>query len=256
MPVALSKKQRIYYRIEGDRGPFLVLYPPFLETIEGWYRGRYVEQLQDYYRLILIDPLAQGRSDMPLEYEHYTIASRAQNILDIMIELEVETFHFLGIGLGGQVGFFLATNFPERLRSFVMVGVHPYPITTDLQKIQRWVCLLRKEGLSQFIETVKREEQILPEQELAISQGSAEAYALLLEGICQWQGVEEQLEVIAIPGLLITTTKEDQFLAIRDAGRRMPYARYQILPELKYEGGLLAVELVVPHLKEFIRKQR
>ena len=256
MPIVLSKKQRIHYCVEGERGPFLVLYSPFLETIEGWYRGGYVEQLQDHYQLILIDPLAQGRSDVSLEREHYTMDSRAQNVLDIMMELEVAQFHFLGMGIGGQVGFLLAAHFPKRLRSFVTAGVHPYAITTDYQKIQQWLRLLRREGLAAFIEKMKADEQILPEQETSLKQESLEAYVLLLEAICQWQGLGEQLETIGVPGMLLTATAEDRFLSIREAARKMPRARYEILPELRYEGALLASELVVPQLLEFIRRQR
>lgn len=256
MPIVLSKKQRIHYRLEGDRGAFLVLYSPFLETIEGWYRQGYVEQLKDHYQLILVDPIGHGRSDISLEAEHYTMDSRAENLLDIMAELEVRQFHFLGMGLGGQVGFFLAAHFPERLRSFVTAGVHPYAITTDYQTVQQWLRMLRRDGLEAFLEAMKAEGHIGEEQAAALKEGSPDAYALLLEAICQWQGLGDQLETMVAPGLLLTATTEDKFLSIREAARKMPRARYHILPELRYEGTLLAAELVVPQLIEFIRKQR
>ncbi|MBF0279052.1 MAG: alpha/beta fold hydrolase [SAR324 cluster bacterium] len=256
MPIALSQKQRIHYRIEGDRGPFLLLYPPFLEGLLCWYRAKYIERLQDYYRLILLDPVGHGRSDYSLALEHYTLESRAQHVLDIMEELKVEKFHFLGMGMGAQVGFFMAAHFPSRLRSLVTAGAHPYAITTEMQKFQEWIQQLRSDEISVFLESFKTQELVSPEREAEILKGSPEAYALSLEAISQWKGIGQDLNSISIPGLLITATGEEKFLSIREAGRKMPRARYLILPELRYNDGLLEAELVVPELMDFIRKLR
>lgn len=256
MPIVLSQKHRIHYRVEGDRGPCLLLYPPFLEGLLGWYRLNYVERLQNHFRLVLIDPIGQGRSDSSESIKQYTMESRAKHVLAIMEELKVEKFHFLGFGIGAQVGFFLAVHFSARLRSIVIAGAHPYAITTELQKIQEWIQQLRTEGIPAFLKSFKSQERVSPEQEAEAIKGSAKAYALALEAMSKWGGVGEHLSSISIPGLLITATGEDKFLAIREAGRNMPRARYLILPELKYKGGLLEADIVVPQLTDFIRKQR
>ncbi len=256
MPIALSQKQRIHYRIEGDRGPVLLLYPPFLEGTLSWYRAHYVEQLQDSHRLILLDPIGQGRSDDALALEHYTLEARVRHILDIMEELQVEKFHFLGVGLGAQVGFFMAAHFPTRLRSLITIGAHPYAIATELEKFQEWIQQLRTDGISAFLESFKSEEMVSPERESEIMKGSAEAYALALEAISKWEGIGPNLSSISIAGLLVTGTREDKFLAIREAARKMPRSRYLILPELRYEDGLLEVSLILSELMDFIRKQR
>ncbi len=255
MPIALSRKQRIHYRLEGNKGPYLVLYSPFLQTLQGWYRSNYVKHLQDNCRLILIDPLGQGRSDAPQKFEHYVIESRARDILDIMEELKVEKMHFLGLGIGAQVGFFMAAHFPKRVRSLIVAGAHPYPVTTELQKIQEWIQQLRTDGIVALLNSLKSRQSFSTEWELEVSQGMAGAYAMSLEAICQWDGIEGLLESVSIPTLLITETGEEKFLAIREAGRIMPRARYLILPQLKYEDGLLDAATIAPHLIEFIRKQ-
>ena len=249
-------KQRIHYRLEGNKGPFLVLYSPFLQTLRGWYRSNYVKHLQDHYRLVLIDPLGQGRSDAPRNFERYVMESRARNLLDIMDELKVEKINFLGLGIGAQVGFFMAAHFQRRIRSLIIAGAHPYPVTTDLQKMQEWIKQLRTEGILALLNSLKSQQSFSHEWELDVLRGIPEAYAMSLEAICQWDGIESLLESITIPTLLITDTAEDKFLAIREAGRIMPRARYLILPQLKYEDGLLDADIIAPHLIEFIRKYR
>ena len=256
MPIALSMKQRIHYRLEGNKGSFLVLYSPFLQSLQGWYRRNYVKHLQNHCRLVLIDPLGQGRSDAPQEFEQYVMDSRAQNILDIMEELNVEKFHFLGLGIGAQVGFFMAAHYQNRVRSLIVAGAHPYPVTTDLPKMQQWIQQLRTDGIVALLNSLKSQQSLTREWELEVLQGIPEAYAMSLEAISQWDGIESLLESVSIPVLLITETGEEKFLAIREAGRIMPRARYMILPQLKYEDGLLDADIIAPHLIEFIRKQR
>ncbi len=256
MPMVLSHRHRIHYRFEGERGPFLILYPPHFDSLQNWYRLGYVEQLQEYYRLILIDPLGQGRSDAPLDPEHYTLAARAGHILEITEELRVESFHFLGFGLGAQVGFVLATDFPRRLRSLSLAGTHPYSERNEVRRLENTAQLLRTEGMDAYIEQLKFQGEMSSTREAEIQSGSPEAYALALEAVAQWEGVADRLPSIRVPGLLITATAEDKFLSIREAGRNMPRTRYLILPELQFEDSWLTSELIVPEVTDFIRRQR
>lgn len=256
MPIVLSNKQRIHYEVDGDRGPFLLVHPPFLETIESLYRQNYVEQLKDHYRLILLDPLGQGRSDAPLDVEQYTIQARSQHIVDLMRELNVDNFHFMGMDIGAQVAFFMGTHMPKRIRSLTTIGGHPYPVTTETKKIQEWIQELRATGISAYTERLKNSEDLSPEREKELLAYNSEACAASLEAICQWKGVGETLNKIYVPGLLFTATSEEKFLAIREAGRSMPRARYVILPELNFTDGLLDAELTIPHFMEFVRRQR
>jgi len=256
MPIVLSNKHRVHYRIEGDRGPFILLYPPLLGAVQSWYDLGYVERLQEFFRIILIDPLGQGRSDAPLIAEQYTLEAKGEHILDIMNELNVSNFHFFGMGLGAKVGFYMVSSFPKQIRSLITVGGHPYAVTTELKKIQSWIQQLRTEGIAAFIESQKQIEAISPMREERLKKGEAEPYVMTLQAICEWPGIGERLPQILAPGLLFTTTGEEKFLTIREAGRLMPRSRYLIVPELNYKDGLVEVDIIVPPLLDFIQKQR
>jgi len=61
MPYAHNEGVRIHYQTEGA-GPPLILQHGFTDSLESWYELRYVEALQNAYRLILVDARGHGAS--------------------------------------------------------------------------------------------------------------------------------------------------------------------------------------------------
>lgn len=136
MPFVIANHQRIHYETAGERGPYLFLHGPFLVNLDTWWQTGYIEQLQETFRLVVIEPLGQGRSDAPLESEHYSISARAAHVLEVLREVQVDYTHFLGFGLGAQVGFSLAVSHPESIRTLAAAGAHPYPLIDELQVLE------------------------------------------------------------------------------------------------------------------------
>ena len=85
MPYASNEGVRIHYEVEGS-GPPLFLHVGFLGTLEDWRREdtRYVEALRDAYRLVLLDPRGQGRSDAPHDPSAYTLDQRVGDVLAVL----------------------------------------------------------------------------------------------------------------------------------------------------------------------------
>ena len=256
MPIVASQNQRVHYHIEGERGPYLILHPPLLLPVTCWYLSRYVDSLIENYRIILIEPLGQGKSDAPENPNYYTINSRIQHVLAVIKEIGIENFHFLGIGLGAQVGFMLAAQHPQRIRSLSTIEGHPYPMTTEMQEMEEGVQQLKSKEIGNYLQRWLSNKQLSLEQQEAIKRGNPKAYAIALSAMSHWPGIGEQLPSLTIPTLLFTATSETRFLSIREAGRSMQYGRYIILPKLKYNYGLLDAELIIEPLVDFIRKQR
>lgn len=256
MPFIISQKKYINYSVEGDWGAYIILHPPELESIESWYRLGYVEALAERFRLIMIDPIGQGRSDAPLEQSYYTMEARMEHILDVADEMLIDHFHFFGFGLGGQVGFTLAANYPERVRSLTIADAHPYPISSEMNEKQKLIDELKTNGIKPYLERLDADNMISAERYKDLMNGNPEAFALSLESSCQWQGIGEQLTSIHTPTLLITSTHEEKFLSIREAGRTLRFGRYLILPDIEYEDGLPKKNLIVPPMMDFLKRQR
>ena len=134
MSIVVSNKQKIHYKLAGDKGPWMLLHPPHLIPMKAWEEEGYVKQLEKDFRLVMIEPLGQGLSDAPEDSSHYTISSRIRHVLDIMREVQVDYAFFFGVGLGAQVGFQISKEFPRRIRSLISVGAQPYQELEELEQ--------------------------------------------------------------------------------------------------------------------------
>ena len=70
MPCANNEGVRIYYEVEGQ-GPPLVLMHGITDSLEVFRLVGYVEALKSDYRLILIDARGHGASDKPHDSDAY-----------------------------------------------------------------------------------------------------------------------------------------------------------------------------------------
>jgi hypothetical protein len=93
-------------------------------------------------------------------------------------------------------------------------------------------------------------------QEELILQGNTKAYALGLEASINWEGLGDDLTSLGTTTLLFTAKAEPRFLSVRDAGKRLRYGRYVILPKILQSHGLWSSELIMKHLLEFTRRDR
>ena len=102
MSFVISNKHRIHYRLSGEKGPWLILHPPFILDHECWDMSGFVQLLERDFRLMLIDPLGHGRSDAPEDPTCYSMESRVQDVLNVMQEVQMDFAHFLESAWGGR----------------------------------------------------------------------------------------------------------------------------------------------------------
>ena len=256
MSIVVSNKQKIHYELAGDRGPWMLLHPPHLIAMNAWKEGGYVKQLEQDFRLVMIEPLGQGLSDAPEDASHYTISSRIRHILDILREIQADYTFFLGMGLGAQVGFQMAKEFPRRIRSLISMAAQPYQELEETKYLKEKLEQLRSGNIATYLQQWHSLDHLSDAQEKFIQQGNSEAYALGLEGSINWEGLGEEIKSLGTPTLLFTAKAEPRFLSVRDAGKRLRYGRYVILPKILQNHGLWSSELIMKPLIEFTRRDR
>src|SRR5215467_5215076 len=125
MPHVNNQGVRIHYQVEGE-GPPLVLQHGGLNSIESWYESGYVDALKTAYQLILIDARGHGASDKPHDAHAYGLHWVVDDIRTVLDERHLPKVHFWGYSMGGWIGFGLAKYVPERCRSLIIGGAHPY----------------------------------------------------------------------------------------------------------------------------------
>ena len=256
MSIVVSNKQKIHYKLAGDKGPWMLLHPPHLIPMKAWEEEGYVKQLEMDFRLVMIEPLGQGLSDSPEDSLHYTISSRIRHVLDIMREVQVDYAFFFGVGLGAQVGFQISKEFPRRIRSLISVGAQPYQELEEAKYLKEKLDKLRSGNVSAYLQQWHSLDHLSEEQEKVILSGNPEAYALGLKESINWEGLGDDIKTLGTATLLITAKTEPRFLSVRDAGKRLRNGRYVIIPKVLHSHGLWNYELIIKHLLEFTRRER
>ena len=255
MSIVVSNKQKIHYKLAGDKGPWMLLHPPHLIPMKAWEEEGYVKQLEKDFRLVMIEPLGQGLSDAPEDSSHYTISSRIRHVLDIMREVQVDYAFFFGVGLGAQVGFQISKEFPRRIRSLISVGAQPYQELEEAKYLKEKLDKLRSGNVSAYLQQWHSLDHLSEEQEKVILGGNPEAYAIGLKESINWEGLGDDIKTLGTATLLITAKAEPRFLSVRDAGKRLRNGRYVIIPKVLHSHGLWNYELIIKHLLEFTRRE-
>ena len=253
MPYASNDGVRIYYEVEGS-GPPLVLHIGFLGSLDDWRRQytRYVQALRDAYRLFLIDPRGQGRSDAPHDPSSYTLDQRVGDVLAVLDEENIQRVHYWGYSMGGWVGFALGASAPHRIVSLVLGGADPFapdagPIADDA-----WLRLFR-EGMPAFVADWQRRDPNMPaimrERWLALD---ARAMAAAREAGLMAPSLEDALPTIQTPTLIYFGTDDYPDRLPERAAAKMPNVTVVALDGLNDAQAMRRSDLILPHVEAFL----
>lgn len=138
----------LHYEEYGQGDP-LVLLHGLGSSCQDW--ELQVPVLSRHYRVILMDIRGHGRSDKPRDGYH--IATFSADLLALLEHLHTGPVHFVGLSMGGMVGFQFAVDHPQWLRSLCIVNSAP-----EVKRRTRsdWLWWLKRWGLARLlsVETV------------------------------------------------------------------------------------------------------
>ncbi len=108
------------HRVDGDGSP-LVLLNGGLMSIGAW--QPYLEPLTARYRVVRCDLRGQLLTPGPFAR---SFDEHAQDVAELLDELQIERAHVLGVSYGGEVAMALAALYPERLERLTVVTATDY----------------------------------------------------------------------------------------------------------------------------------
>ena len=125
--------ERMAYRIFGDG-------PRTLICVHGLYRNGHdfdylAEALADRYRVVTPDMIGRGDSDYATDPSRYNVPEYVQDIRDLVAELGLEAYDFLGTSMGGLVGMRLAAMPASGVRRLILNDVGPEVGLATLKEI-------------------------------------------------------------------------------------------------------------------------
>jgi 3-oxoadipate enol-lactonase len=83
-----------------------------------------IEHFKDRYRIITLSLRGHGDSLCPEDEcaEAYTVDKMAEDIMDVVRECGVDSFHYIGHSMGGMIGYRMLGKYPEFFRSIITTG--------------------------------------------------------------------------------------------------------------------------------------
>ena len=113
----IRRGHRIAYSLRGDpQAPPLLMIRGLGRTSRHW--GAILGELEQSFRLVLIDNRGIGRSDVPLL--PFSVRDMADDAAAVLEWLAIERAHVLGISLGGMIAQEVALSHPDRVTTLVL----------------------------------------------------------------------------------------------------------------------------------------
>src|SRR4051794_18665652 len=120
MPHAELNGKTIHYDVHGDGEPLLCIHGLGVDKA-GW--ALQVGPWSEQYKVVVFDNRDVGQSSYV--DEEYGPEDMAEDAIALADHLELETFHLLGISLGGMISQHLALGHPERVRTLTLCVSQP-----------------------------------------------------------------------------------------------------------------------------------
>ena len=121
MPFFNNDGIKIYYEVEGE-GPPVILIHGFAASLEGnWKQANWVNVLKENYKLILLDCRGHGKSDKPLDPAQYG-AHMTDDIVKLLDHLSIEKANFFGYSMGSRLTLELLLSKQELFISAILGG--------------------------------------------------------------------------------------------------------------------------------------
>lgn len=247
MPYADNEGIHIHYRIEGQ-GPPLVLQHWSLATLESWYDYGYVTALKDDYQLILLDARGHGASDKPHRPDAYELKNRVEDIVAILDDLGIAKAQYFGYSMGGWIGFGVARYAPDRFRSLIIGGQHPY--AQNMDDLRQLVRIGVENGPEALVATWEENFGILPVETRERMLGYD--YEALLVLAQDRESLEVVLPTMRMPCLLYAGEMDEVHPLAKESAKLIPNGIFVTLPGLDHVEALMQSDEVLPHAKRFL----
>ena len=252
MPYANNEGIRIHYEVEGQ-GPVLLLVHKFSSSIKDWCRAGYVDALKSDYQLVLVDARGHGASDKPHDPKAYEISTTAGDMVAVLDDLGIERACFWGYSNGGRIGFGIGKHNPNRFHSLIIGGMHPYKRDPETRNQNIRVLM---QGMEAVI--AERESQgavLTPEQKAEMLANDNLALAASTTANRDDPGLDDALSTMALPCLLYVGEADEFFYeGVKECVKLIPNATFFTLPGLDHGGAFDRIDLVLPHVTEFLSK--
>jgi pimeloyl-ACP methyl ester carboxylesterase len=237
-------RSRVYFDDDGGEGAPVVILGGFLDPValvRGSPIARALQQLSSEFRLLYVDHRGHGRSERPHDARAYAMRLRVADIMAVLDELGIERAHFVGISWGGRLLFGIGERAPERIRSLVIIGQHPYAIDAEgplARVVGQAMNASQEQGIAALVEAFEAIAGRYPEPARATYLASDAAALRAAWGAAMAEGaVGENLGAWDARCLICVASEDvDFFDQARRAAEEIPNAEFVSIEETDHLG--------------------
>ena len=256
MPFASNSGTRIFFHSEpavtdaseGARVPSLLAHG-FMQRCDDWVDAGYVNRLSQVRPLILLDFRGHGQSDKPHSVADYRMELLVADLVAVLDQLSTPAIDFMGYSFGAWVGFGMAKFAPERLRSLVLGGMHPY--VRDPAPLQRRID--RFTSTRAALAAGGHHAELIPDQVKAqFADNDIEALTALTTAIRDSEGFEDALDTLQAPGLIYAGEEDPAYPLAKQCVEGHANLEFLSLPGLGHMEAWHQMDAVLPHVIRFL----
>lgn len=254
---------RLYLEDDGGGGAPVLILGGFLDPIELVRRAPIAQALAasaDRFRLIFVDHRGHGRSDKPHDADAYAMPLRVADVVAVLDELQIRRAHLLGISWGGRLCFGVGRHAPERVRSLIAIGQHPYEIDRDgplARVVGEALEASKRRGIEALVEAFEAIAGRYPDDVRAMYLAcDAEAMRAAWEAATSEGPVAEDLSAWSLRCLICAAEDDaDFFEDARRAAAEIPNAEFVGIPGTDHLGVDTArVDPILPAVVRTLRE--
>jgi 3-oxoadipate enol-lactonase len=147
MPTAEANGQAIYYEVHGDGEPLLCVMGLAADTL-SWALN--IPGFAERHKAVVFDNRDVGQSSMA--EGSYELADMAQDALALADALELDSFHLLGVSMGGAISQHLALAAPERVLTLTLAVTYAWGGAYSRELSRVWSARRRAISYEQHID--------------------------------------------------------------------------------------------------------
>jgi len=147
MPTTEANGQTLYYEVHGEGEPLLLVMGLAADTM-AW--ALQVPAFSAQCKTVIFDNRDVGRSSMA--DGPYEITDMAADALALADVLELESFHLVGVSMGGAIAQEIALAVPERIRSLTLAVTFAAGGAWARQLSETWSARVRQMSLEQRVD--------------------------------------------------------------------------------------------------------
>lgn len=256
MPYADNKGVKIYYEVEGEGPPLVLVHGMgFGSDLNAWRVTGYTEALKDDYSLILFDIRGHGRSDKP---RGASASNPADDVVAVLDSLDIDQAHFFGYSMGASAGFKQAICHPDRFQSFILGGITPGPWPDEMVKameISAELTRLRRTDPEAYFVQMERllGHALTPEEKSEyLSRDAGAGAETHMPHNNEPLVTEQELEGITLPCLLYCGDQDPFYKGAQASVQLMPRAIFVSLGGLNHITAFSRSDVVVRFVKQFL----